>query len=91
MKREITYCPNLEALSQAAADFICRLARESIQQRDRFTMVLAGGKTPQLLYGKLAAPQFAAAMPWSATHLFWGTRGACLRMTLTAITEAHTR
>jgi len=35
-------------------------------------MVLAGGKTPQLLYEKFVMPQFAASMPWRATHLFWG-------------------
>ena len=72
MKREVRRYPNLEILSEAAAEFICALAGERVSQGGLFTIALSGGKTPKLLYEKLAAPPHAARMPWPHIHLIWG-------------------
>jgi 6-phosphogluconolactonase len=60
------------AIARTAAERIAHTAREAIGRRGRFTMVLSGGSTPWGLYQRLAGPDYASAMPWSATHLFWG-------------------
>ncbi len=72
MKREVKRYPNLEVLSEAAAEFICSLAGERVSQSGLFTIALSGGKTPKSLYEKLAASPHAARMPWPHIHLFWG-------------------
>ena len=72
MKREVRRYPNLEILSEAAAEFICSLVGERVSQDGLFTIALSGGKSPKLLYEKLAAPPHAARIPWSHIHLIWG-------------------
>ena len=72
MKRKVKRYPNLEVLSDAAAEFICSFANGRVHESGLFTIVLSGGKTPKLLYEKLAAPPYAAKMPWPHIHLFWG-------------------
>jgi len=37
-----------------------------------FRLVLAGGSTPRLLYGLLAAAPLNARVPWQRLRLFWG-------------------
>jgi 6-phosphogluconolactonase len=69
---EIKRYPNIEALSEGAAEFICTLAETYVQETGRFTIVLAGGKTPKRLYGTLGQPPFNARMPWSDIRMFWG-------------------
>lgn len=64
--------PDLKALSEAGAKHICALVRDSLRQRDPVTVVLAGGKTPRLLYRNLASPPHNARMAWFNTHFFWG-------------------
>ena len=72
MKPQITYCPDMETLSRTAAEICLDTARESVAHRDRFTLVLAGGRSPTRLYEILAEPGYRAAMPWDKTHIFWG-------------------
>jgi 6-phosphogluconolactonase len=72
MKPEIRRYPNLEVLSEAAAELICSLAVRGVNKHGLFTVALSGGKTPKSLYEKLAAPPYEARMPWPHTHLFWG-------------------
>jgi len=72
MKPEVQRYPNLEALSNAAAEFTCRLAEESVERHGFFTVALSGGNTPRSLYETLARPPFDTRMPWRDIHLFWG-------------------
>lgn len=72
MKREVRRYPNLEILSEAAAEFICSLVAERVSQSGVFPIALSGGKTPKSLYEKLAAPPHGPRMPWPHIHLFWG-------------------
>lgn len=60
------------ALIVAAANLVLESARDAVRERGRFVWGLAGGSTPRALYEALAAPPYADAMPWAATHIFWG-------------------
>ncbi len=64
--------PDLESLSQAAAELFVQRATEAISARGRFTTALSGGSTPQRLYKLLASEPYRSAVPWSGVHIFWG-------------------
>ena len=72
MKPEVRHYRNLEALSSEAAECMCTLALECVNEQDMFTVALSGGKTPRLLYENLALPPYDTRMPWSHIHFFWG-------------------
>lgn len=72
MTPEFRYLPNLAEMSLHAAKFVRDLSQECVSARNHFTLVLAGGGTPRQLYRILAEPDYAAAMPWDKTHIFWG-------------------
>ncbi|MCI0534860.1 MAG: 6-phosphogluconolactonase [Verrucomicrobiales bacterium] len=57
---------------RAAAQQLVELAREFTGRDGKFAVALSGGKTPQLLYRRLASPEFRAHVDWSKVHLFWG-------------------
>lgn len=60
------------ALFAAAADRVVETARAAVAARGRFTIALSGGSTPRGLYGALVSEPHRSAMPWTATHVFWG-------------------
>jgi 6-phosphogluconolactonase len=64
--------PDADALANAAATELLRVARQSSQDRGIFTLALAGGSTPRKLYGLLATAPAFQAFPWNDTHLFFG-------------------
>jgi 6-phosphogluconolactonase len=68
----LVICPDPEALAMRAAELIVDSAREAIERRGRFTLVLSGGSTPEKTYRRLADPEMAAAVDWSKTCLFFG-------------------
>jgi 6-phosphogluconolactonase len=72
MKPEISIYPSLEDVSRAAAEYICEIAEEAIQERNIFTLALSGGSTPRLLYEELARQPISRRIDWQKTHLFWG-------------------
>ncbi len=59
-------------MSLHAAGFIRDLSLECVKAKNHFTLVLAGGSTPRQLYRILAEPDYAGALPWDKTHIFWG-------------------
>jgi 6-phosphogluconolactonase len=61
-----------DSLVQAAAQHIIALAASSIASHGRFSLVLAGGSTPRMLYERLAHPDYASQIEWASTHIFWG-------------------
>jgi 6-phosphogluconolactonase len=65
---EIVVLPDLDALAREAADRFVALARSAITSHGRFTVALAGGSTPQLLYEQLVTQPIA----WPHVHVFWG-------------------
>jgi 6-phosphogluconolactonase len=62
--------PDPQAVAQKAADLVALACDAAIAQHGRFTLVLAGGSTPKLLYQLLA--KRTPALDWSRVHLFFG-------------------
>jgi len=60
--------PDASALLAQAADAVERIARESIEKRGVFRIVVAGGNTPRPLYEKLCD----AETDWTAWHIYYG-------------------
>lgn len=72
MRPDVRVHDGTASLVAAAADLVLESARDAVRERGRFVWGLAGGRTPRALYEALAAPPYADAMPWGATHIFWG-------------------
>jgi 6-phosphogluconolactonase len=62
---------NPEGLAGAAAGEFAARAAEVIEERGRFTVVLAGGSTPKATYDILAR-DYAGRIDWSKVHVFFG-------------------
>ncbi|MGI8650367.1 MAG: 6-phosphogluconolactonase [Rubrobacter sp.] len=60
-----------EELAKAAAEDFARLAAESISERGRFVVALAGGSTPKATY-ELLARDYADSIEWSKVYVFFG-------------------
>jgi 6-phosphogluconolactonase len=69
---KIRIFPNLQRLIKAAAELFLGSASDAIRQNGLFTIVLAGGATPQPLYEYLGSDSSADALDWSRVHFFWG-------------------
>lgn len=61
-----------DALAKAAADDLLQRAKAAVEEKDLFTLALAGGSTPRKLYTLLATNPAYRDFPWSKTHLFFG-------------------
>lgn len=68
----ITVCADSSTLATTACDHVIRAARKAIGERGEFTLVLAGGSTPEKMYSLLAEPECAAALDWPRVFLFFG-------------------
>ncbi len=72
MKPKLQRYKNIQKLSMAAADLVCRLAEQCVSSRGYFSLALSGGSTPRSLYTCLTQEPYIGRMPWADTHLFWG-------------------
>lgn len=63
--------PTSEALNRAAAEAFAQLANRNIAEKGRFTVALAGGKTPRAIY-QLLARDYREQIEWAQVHFFWG-------------------
>jgi 6-phosphogluconolactonase len=63
---------DLDALSEAAAQYVAESARRAIDERGRFVLALAGGSTPRRLYQLLASPAWRDQIEWDRWHFFLG-------------------
>jgi 6-phosphogluconolactonase len=59
------------AMAEEMARCWCELARQATNNQHVFTVVLSGGSTAPLLYGKLAEPEWRNNIPWKAVHIFF--------------------
>lgn len=64
--------PDPGSLAQTAARYFVSSALEAIADHNRFSVVLAGGSTPQAMHAQLATIEYAAQFPWDKIHVFWG-------------------
>jgi 6-phosphogluconolactonase len=67
-----TICADANDLALCAARRIAAIARSSIAARGRFTLVLAGGSTPEKTYRLLGDEHQETDWDWSSTWLFLG-------------------
>ncbi|MCI4324230.1 MAG: 6-phosphogluconolactonase [Thermoplasmata archaeon] len=63
--------PDLPGASRALARHLVASARHSVDERGRFSWVIAGGRTPQELY-QLLARNYADRFPWKELEVFFG-------------------
>jgi 6-phosphogluconolactonase len=59
-------------LSYEVAEWMTTLIETTLQQQDRFCLLLAGGNTPKNLYQLLAENSFKKRIDWSRLHIFFG-------------------
>lgn len=64
--------PNTDTLAREAAFTFIECANEAISERDQFSVVLAGGSTPQALYQTLATVEMVPHVAWEKVFVFWG-------------------
>jgi 6-phosphogluconolactonase len=62
---------DLDDLAASAADLIIATATAAVDARGRFTMALAGGRTPEPVYARLAVDERMRRV-WPLTTLFFG-------------------
>jgi 6-phosphogluconolactonase len=68
---DVRIYPDRETVSRECARAIVHAITARTGGGDRFTLALAGGETPRILYRSLAT-EHRTAIPWSQVHLFWG-------------------
>lgn len=68
---QIAIYPDIDTLSHEAAQYIVRIASESIVTRGRFTIALSGGTTPRTLYGLLGSEPYRSQIDWALVDIFW--------------------
>ena len=67
---------NQEDLANELALWISAVIESTLQNQEFFTLALSGGATPQILYKKLANPEFREQINWNRVHIFWGDERA---------------
>src|SRR6266403_1842530 len=71
--QEVRILADANSIAQTAAAEFLQAGRESISEKDSFSVALAGGSTPKTLYGLLASnPLLQAKVPWSKIQFFFG-------------------
>jgi len=72
-KREVRILKDGAAIARLAADKFVELAQAAVKEHGAFSVALAGGSTPKLLYSLLATDSgLRAKVPWDKIHLFFG-------------------
>jgi 6-phosphogluconolactonase len=61
-----------EEATNVLARYFVQLAKEAIEENDRFSVALSGGFTPERLYELLASPPFWNEVDWSKVYFFFG-------------------
>jgi 6-phosphogluconolactonase len=72
MKHRVEHCTNLEDIGRKAASHIHLIYQDIMRRKGNFTLVLSGGKTPEVLYRTLASPPYSDQFDWNRVHIFWG-------------------
>ncbi len=71
MKPEIEILKSHEQMCHRAAEIFYSITNESIKERGRFNVALAGGTTPAGLYIRLHAPPYELDTEWTKVHVFF--------------------
>lgn len=68
---EVRVVDDPDAVMQAGAAEVVAMAEQSVAERERFVLVLSGGKTPQPLH-RLLATTYRDRIDWARTHVWFG-------------------
>jgi 6-phosphogluconolactonase len=72
-QRKVILFPDSAPLAHRAAQEFVNVAVNAVAKHGSFTVALAGGSTPKILYSLLVDdPAFRSKLPWDKTHLFFG-------------------
>ena len=71
-QREIRILNDSAAIAKRAAEKFVGAANAAVKDKGSFTVALAGGSTPKLLYGLLVQDDLRKQLPWNKMHLFFG-------------------
>lgn len=63
---------DIEELSNYVAEWLVKYMQDVLSKKDRFTIALSGGSTPQRLYQLLASEKYRDRINWKQLHFFWG-------------------
>jgi 6-phosphogluconolactonase len=61
-----------EEATSVLARYFVQLAKEAIEENNRFSVALSGGFTPQRFYELLASPPFRNEIDWDKVYFFFG-------------------
>src|ERR1700676_864398 len=72
-QRGIRILKDAAAIAARAAEKFVEAAQSAVNRKSTFTVALAGGSTPKVLYSLLATdPDLRAKLPWDKMQLFFG-------------------
>jgi 6-phosphogluconolactonase len=72
-QREIYIFKDSAAIAQRAAEIFVETAKSAGEQKGTFSVALAGGSTPKILYSLLATdPGLRSKLPWDKMQMFFG-------------------
>jgi 6-phosphogluconolactonase len=69
---ELVICETPDDVADAAADLLFESQSAALEERGVFRIALAGGKTPELLYRRLASEEWKDQLAWEQWEVFWG-------------------
>lgn len=69
---EIVRLADADAVAEEAARRWAAIAQKAVEERESFSVALAGGSTPKRLYQLLASEGWSTRLPWNRTHVFFG-------------------
>lgn len=72
VERTIRVVKDAAEIAHDAAGYVVEAAAEAIALSGRFTIALAGGRTPKALYELLASDEFAEKIDWSNVEIYFG-------------------
>lgn len=58
-------------LAKKTAEYIVRISKKAVSERNRFIVAFSGGSLPKLLFPSLASEPFCSEIEWKAWHVFW--------------------
>lgn len=70
MNDDLRIFPTPSELSEAFALELTGLIGESVKRKEKYTIALSGGNTPQLLFSVLAE-KYTGSVDWTFVHFFW--------------------
>ncbi len=63
--------PSPEDMAEEIAHHWCEQARRAAEKQRAFSVVVSGGSTGPVLYGRAATLEWKYRIPWEWVHIFW--------------------